>query len=181
MTAERPPVRPRYTSWRYDHASLNQVPVRIGEIRVAEGESLLFTIGLGSCVAVVLYDSPIRLGGLAHVMLPAPANGRTDAPLGRYASTAVAALVAQLEAHGARRSRLSARLAGGASMFRDVLDGEGLRLGRRNVEAVRTELQQIGIPVAGEDVFGTYGRSVYLRTSDGHVLVTSVNQPDVDL
>lgn len=64
-------------------------------------------------------------------------------------------------------------------MFRDVLEEDGLRLGRRNVEAVRQALGVTGIPVDGEDVYGTWGRSVYLRTRDGAVLVTSVNHADV--
>jgi chemotaxis receptor (MCP) glutamine deamidase CheD len=66
-------------------------------------------------------------------------------------------------------------------MFRDVLEGDGLRLGRRNVEAAHEALARAGIAVAAEEVFGTYGRSVYLRTSSGELLVTSVNQPDVIL
>ena len=66
-------------------------------------------------------------------------------------------------------------------MFRDLLEGEGLRLGRRNVEAAREALQQAGIPIDGEDVYGTYGRSVYLHTADGKLLVTSVKHDDVVL
>jgi chemotaxis receptor (MCP) glutamine deamidase CheD len=66
-------------------------------------------------------------------------------------------------------------------MFRDILDREGLKLGRRNVDAARESLAAAGVAVQGEDVFGTYGRSVYLRTVDGTLLVTSVNHDDVIL
>jgi chemotaxis protein CheD len=166
---------------QFEEDGLARVQVRIGEVKVAPDESLLFTIGLGSCVAVAVYDGRTRLGGLLHAMLPDPASGRRDAPAGRFATTAVAELVALLLEHGAAPSRLRARLVGGASMFRDVLDSEGLRLGRRNVEMARQALGQLNIPIDGEDVYGTYGRSVFFRTTDGRVTVTSVRHDDVIL
>jgi chemotaxis protein CheD len=162
-------------------SSLHQVDVRIGDVKVAGADSLLYTIGLGSCVAISLYDPLKKIGGLAHAMLPSPGNGRKDAPAGRFAETAVVELLRLMDEEGADRARLRARLAGGASMFRDVLDGDGLRLGRRNVEAAHTALEEAGIAVESEDVFGTYGRSVFLRTTDGQLLVTSVNHEDVIL
>lgn len=161
--------------------SAERIAVRIGEVKVAAAGAVLYTIGLGSCVAIALYDPRERIGGLAHAMLPEPGNGRCAEPPGRFASTAVAEVVAQLEQAGAAPRRLRARLAGGASMFRDLLEGEGLRLGRRNVDAARHALQAAGVPLDAEDVFGTYGRSVYLHTADGRLLVTSVRHPDVVL
>lgn len=171
----------RRSSLAFQSDALHHVPVRIGDVKVAADSSLLFTIGLGSCVAIALYDADRRIGGLAHAMLPHPANGRKDAPPGRFAHTAVQELLQLMQQEGAVPQRLRARLAGGASMFRDVLEGDGLRLGRRNVEAAHAALARAGIPVEGEDVFGTYGRSVFLRTTDGRLLVTSVNHDDVIL
>lgn len=156
-----------------------KVPVQIGEVKVGRDAALLFTIGLGSCVAIVLYDEAARVGGMAHAMLPTPANGRRSTSLGRFVTTAVPALLDSMVQQGASPRRLRARLAGGASMFRNLLEGDGLRLGRRNVEAARAALEAAGIPVDGEDVFGSYGRSVYLNTSDGQLRVTSVKHPDV--
>jgi chemotaxis protein CheD len=171
----------RRSSMEFRRSSLNQVDVRIGDVKVAAEDSMLYTIGLGSCVAIALYDPKKKIGGLAHAMLPTPGNGRKDAPPGRFAETAVSELLRLMEEEGAERSRLRARLAGGASMFRDVLEGEGLRLGRRNVEAAHAALEEAGIEVESEDVFGTYGRSVFLRTTDGQLLVSSVNHEDVIL
>jgi chemotaxis protein CheD len=156
------------------------LPVRIGEIRAASGPGVLFSVGLGSCVAVALYDARTATGGIAHVMLP---QGRAN-PAGddvRHAEAAIPRLLELMRQEGASRAGVRARIAGGASMFRGVLDGDGLRLGRRNVEAVREALHRDGIPVDAEDVFGTHGRSVYLRLSDGRVLVTSVRGHDVFL
>jgi len=174
-------LRSRRASLAFQGETLEQVPVRIGEIRVARGDSLLLTVGLGSCVAIAVWDPRTQIGGLAHAMLPTTSSGRADAPPGRFAETAVPELLTMMEAAGASTRRLRARLAGGASMFRDVLDGEGLKLGRRNVEAAHAALAHAGIAVDGEDVYGTYGRSVFLRTRDGKLLVTSVNHDDVIL
>jgi chemotaxis protein CheD len=173
--------RSRRSVLEFRAEAVDHVPVHIGEVKVADGSSLLFTVGLGSCVAIALYDPYERIGGLAHAMLPHPDTGRRDAPPGRFATTAVAALIEQMEARGASRTRLLARLAGGASMFRDILDREGLKLGRRNVDAARDALASAGVDVQAEDVLGTYGRSVFLRTTDGQLLVTSVNHDDVFL
>jgi chemotaxis protein CheD len=169
----------RQASLQFQHAALEQVPVRIGEVRAAGGSSVLFTIGLGSCVAVALFDAGANIGGLAHAMLPRPENGHRTASRGRFATTAIPELVDLMLVEGAALERIRARLVGGASMFRDVLEGEGLRLGRRNVEAAREALESAGIGVDGEEVFGTYGRSVFLRTTDGKLLVTSVTHGDV--
>jgi chemotaxis protein CheD len=173
---------PRATraSLRQD-STLEQLPVRIGEIRVAPGSSLLFTLGLGSCVAIVLHDAAACIGGLAHPMLPDPSNGHPAGPPGRYVSRAVPDLIAAMLVAGAAHERLHARLVGGASMFRDVLEGDGLRLGRRNVEAAHEALARAGIAVAAEAVLGTCGRSAFLHTTSGELLVTSVNHPDVIL
>ncbi|MEO5511113.1 MAG: chemotaxis protein CheD [Longimicrobiales bacterium] len=158
-----------------------RVAVRIGDVKVAGEGATLLTIGLGSCVAIALYDPKTRIGGLAHAMLPHPSNGRKDAPPGRFAATAVPQLLELMKEAGASPRRIRARLAGGASMFRDLLEGDGLKLGRRNVEAARQALGELGIKIDGEDVLGTYGRSVYLNTVDGTLRVTSVRQPDVFL
>lgn len=159
----------------------DRVPVRIGEVKVARERSVLFTIGLGSCVAIALYDQEAQVGGLAHAMLPKPLRTRRPAPPGRFVNTAISELIERMVEAGASRERIRARLAGGASMFAALLPESGLRLGKRNVEAARKALGEAGIPVDGEQVFGEHGRSVYLDTGDGTLLVTSVHEEDVQL
>lgn len=158
-----------------------RIPVLIGEVKVAGADKILFAIGLGSCVAIVLYDGERRVGGLAHAMLPDPSSARSPAPTGRFATTAVPELISMMESAGAERGRLRARLAGGASMFDSLLSDSGRRLGLRNVEAARAALAFAGIPVEAEDVGGGHGRSVVLHVHDGRVVVSSVLQADVEL
>ena len=157
-----------------------RIHVKIGEIKVARAEGTLFAIGLGSCVAVVLYDARERVGGLAHVMLPQPTPSPNQLP-GRSAPTAIPEMLRIMEAAGARKRGTYARIVGGAAMFESVLPAEGLRLGARNIEAVKQALSSAKIPLRGEDVGGTFGRSIYFDAADGKVLVRAVKRDDVVL
>lgn len=156
-------------------------PVTIGQAKVGGADTILYTLGLGSCIAIVLWDGDRRIGGLAHALLPDPRAGRNSAPPARYASTAVEVLLAMMQDAGANPRRLRARLAGGASMFDSVLSDGGRQLGMRNVEAARTALARAGVPVDREDVGGQHGRSVYLHVDEGRVVITSVLHGDVVL
>ena len=105
---------------------------------------------LGSCVGVVLYDRTSKLGGLAHVVLPS-ARGPVDHP-GKYADTAIPAVIAELERRlGPRtRTRLTAKLVGGASMFQVDTPAEStLNIGRRNQEAIEAILDDAADPRPG--------------------------------
>jgi chemotaxis protein CheD len=157
-----------------------RVHVKIGEIKVARETGTLFTIGLGSCVAVALYDPKERVGGLAHVMLPERMNESLHTP-GRAAPTAIPELIRVMEAAGARRRGIYARIVGGSAMFESVLPTYGLRLGTRNVEAVKQALSDAQIPLRSEDVGGSYGRSVFFDAADGKLLVRAVKRDDIVL
>jgi len=161
--------------------STTRESVTIGEAKVARAGTMLYTLGLGSCVAIVLYDGDQKVGGLAHILLPDPTVGRCNGSPARYATTAVEALIELMECEGASRRRMRARLAGGAAMFQRLLTESGRQLGTRNVEAARSALARAGVPVDGEDIGGTHGRSVYLDIDGGRCVVSSVLHPDVVL
>lgn len=124
---------------------------------------------LGSCVAVCLYDVSRAVGGVNHFLLP----GAGPTPSPRYAKDAVEMLIAQLVAFGARRSRLEAKLFGGAAVLRMGADS-GRDIGSRNIEAARAELTAGRIPVVSEDVGGDRGRKLVFSTADGTALVRQV-------
>ena len=154
--------------------------VRMGELAVACERDVLAAVGLGSCIGIALIDADAHIAGLAHVLLPEPTSGRESVP-GRYASTAVPALLEAVLRAGARRERLVAKLAGGASMFPGLSTTGIGAVGERNAEAVRRALAQLGIPVAGEDIGGTWGRTVHLQASDCAYIVSNVLRADVVL
>lgn len=149
--------------------------MKVGDWAAETGETVLVTLGLGSCVAILLYDAAARVGGLAHVLLPSPALARDRANPGKFPETAVPALIERLAALGANRGRLRARLVGGAGMFGDLRAASTPHMGERNVQASRGALQAARIPLDAEDTGGDYGRSVYFFLADGRVEVRSVS------
>jgi chemotaxis protein CheD len=161
-------------------ATVERYHVKIGELKVIADEGVLYTIGLGSCVAVALYDPGKKIGGLAHVMLPAPTPRGHPSP-GRFAPIAVPALIEEMIQLGARKRGMFARISGGAAMFKDVLPMEGVRLGERNIAAVKEALERAQIPLRGEDTGGSHGRSVFFDAADGSVVIRAVRRDDIVL
>ncbi|NYT05420.1 MAG: chemotaxis protein CheD [Methanomicrobiales archaeon] len=121
------------------------------------------SIGLGSCVAVILYDPRNRIGAVAHVMLP-ESGGKCDRP-GKYADTAIPLLMNEMIQNGSVRRSLVAKIAGGSSMFQNF--SGNLNIGDRNVAAIRQILESFGIPLVAEDTGGTVGRSIQFFPLEG--------------
>jgi chemotaxis protein CheD len=148
--------------------------VRVADLRAGTGEEVLITIGLGSCVAILLHDPVARVGGMAHVLLPSPALSRQDGNLAKFPQTAIPRLVELMGEHGGSVRRMTARLVGGASMFASLAAPGTIQMGERNVVASRQALYQQGIALTGEATGGDYGRTVRLWVSDGRVEISSV-------
>jgi chemotaxis protein CheD len=158
--------------------------VRMGELAVsAEPEEELVSMGLGSCVAVVLLDRESAIAGLAHVMLPT-ANAAYSAPA-KFADRAVPTLLAGTERLGAQRERMVAVLAGGAQMFGGASNGRsgvaGLDLGARNESAVRLALAEAGISVCAAATGGDRGRTVRVQVGDACVKVKEAGGVEIPL
>lgn len=147
--------------------------VGMAELAVAASPAVLVTIGLGSCVGVALYDEKVRVGGLAHIMLP-EANGARITNPAKFADTALPLLVRNMEERGAVPRRLTAKVAGGAQMFQLVQPTETMRIGERNTAAVLKWLGAAGIPVLAQDTGGSWGRTVELDTESGKLLVRTI-------
>jgi chemotaxis protein CheD len=154
--------------------TVREVIVRVADLRVGTGQDVLVTIGLGSCVAVLLYDPVARVGGLAHVLLPSPALSRADQNAAKFPQTAIPHLMELMAREGASPRRMTGRLVGGASMFANMSVPGTIQMGERNVVACRQVLHAQGIPLIAEAVGGDFGRTVKLRAADGQVEVSSV-------
>ena len=154
--------------------------MKVADWAVAQGARTIATIGLGSCVAIVLHDPAAAVGGLAHVLLPDAAMSRDHDNRAKFPDTAVPLLVGEMRRLGARGA-LQAKIVGGASMFGALLPAGGTNMGERNVAATRRALQVAGIPIVADDTGGDYGRSVYLDVATGRVLVRSLRRGDRSL
>jgi len=156
--------------------------VRVADWAVDTGDVALVTLGLGSCVAMMLYDPASHTGGLAHLLLPSPSLARDQSNPGRFPETVLPLLLGRMAAAGAERERITARLVGGASMFASAGGTPGpIAMGERNVVAARQVLAAAQVPVVAEDVLKNYGRSVYFFLDDGRVEVRTVARGTVVL
>jgi chemotaxis protein CheD len=156
--------------------------VRVADWAVDAGDVVLVTLGLGSCVAVALYDAGTHTGGLVHLLLPSPRLARNHSNPGRFAETALPLLLGRMASTGAQRERITARLVGGASMFGSSGGSPAPQaMGERNVVAARQVLAAAQVPVVGEDVLQHHGRSVYFFLDDGRVEVQTVARGTVVL
>ena len=146
------------------------VQVGIAELAVSEGDDTLKSYGLGSCLAIALYDPDSDIGGLAHVMLPdGDAVENSDEKPGKYADTAIRALLRRMVERGASYTSVEAKIAGGSDMFEFESFDESV--GKRNVDAAKEELEKLGVPLIAEDVGGNYGRTIEFTPGTGTVVV----------
>lgn len=154
--------------------SHTEIIVRVADLRAGSGSDVLVTVGLGSCVAILLHDADARVGGLAHVLLPSPALSRPDSNPAKFPQTALPRLLELMGQHGASARRITARLVGGASMFASLAAPGTIQMGERNIVACRQALNHHGLALTNEATGGDYGRTVRLRAADGRVEITSV-------
>jgi len=142
----------------------------MGEIAFARDAGSLQTL-LGSCLGLALYDRRLKLGGLAHIVLP-DSQGANAHP-GKYADTAVPALVSRLQQLAPQeRLSLQAKIAGGANMFASA-DSLGT-VGAQNVQAVERILGEQRISVVGRHCGGEQGRRMTLDIATGTVTIQVV-------
>ena len=157
-----------------------KIVVAMGEGAVGRVPHIISSLGLGSCVAVTLYDTRCRIGGLAHIMLPDSTGLNVPCPPYHCADTAIAALLKELRSRGALRRDIVVKMAGGAGMFASS-NGLSAGIGERNTTAVKYILEKNGIVLAGEDTGGHHGRSVEFHLDSGRVLVRAIGKIDREL
>lgn len=157
-----------------DGPSVREKVVKVADFAVDGGEAVIITLGLGSCVACILYDAVAQVGGLVHILLPSQTLARERTNPSKFAETAVPMLVDEMKKLGAVPERLRARLVGGAAMFSNLSSPGVAQMGERNIQATRDALKTARIPVVAEDTGLAYGRSVYFHLPRGRVEVRSV-------
>jgi chemotaxis protein CheD len=127
----------------------------------ASAEADQVTTILGSCVAVCLWDPESRVGGVNHFLLP---EGVPPSP--RFGQSAVPLLMDSVLEAGACRSRLRAKVFGGACVL-EAFRGDSRPLGARNVEMAKERLRAESVRIVGEDVGGELGRKLVFDVQTG--------------
>lgn len=151
------------------------IKVGMADLNIAKSPDKLMTLGLGSCIGIVLYDPAVKVGGLAHIMLPDSTQIKNNSNLAKFADTAIDVLIQKMINIGASRNRLVAKIAGGAQMFDFKQTSEVMRVGYRNDVATRKLLEDLKIPLIADDTGANYGRTIELHTETGALLVKTIN------
>lgn len=153
------------------------VKVGMADLNIAKYPQKIRTSGLGSCVGLVIYEEKSKVCGMAHVMLPDSTLAKaTTLNKAKYADTAIIELIEKLKQQGANVSLLKAKLAGGAQMFKFSTSSDMMRIGPRNVEAVKQKLNELNIAIIAEDVGGSSGRTVEFDPETCFFEIRTVNQ-----
>lgn len=153
------------------------VKVGIADLNTVKAPNRIRTSGLGSCVGVVIYDATNEIAGLAHIMLPdSSLTKQTDYNKYKYADTAIDILIDKLTKMGAHKASLKAKIAGGAQMFQFNTSSEIMRIGPRNVEAVKERLALHNIPIVSADVGGNKGRTIEFDPATTKLKIRTVNE-----
>ncbi|MGG7618875.1 chemotaxis protein CheD [Bacillus coreaensis] len=153
------------------------IKVGIADMNIVSAPNRIRTSGLGSCVGVVIYDQVKEIAGLVHIMLPDSSLSKAGTMnVAKYGDTGVKELVKRLVQSGARPSMLKAKIAGGAQMFQFSNTSDMMRIGPRNVEAVKRELAELKIAIMAEDVGGNSGRTIEFCPKSKILHIRTVNK-----
>lgn len=154
------------------------IKVGMADLKTCKAPDGVTTLGLGSCVGVAIWDPVTRIGGLAHVMLPDSTKVKNNVNLYKFADTGITELVRQLCEMGANKTRLTAKIAGGAQMFAFQNKSDMVRVGEQNVKASKQKLSELGIPLVAEDTGLNYGRTVVFYPENGKFYVRAIGKDE---
>ena len=157
-------------------ANSSKIVIGIADMKMTNQGNELITYALGSCCGICLLDLNVRLAAMIHIMLPA---GRTNTM--KYADTGNRETLKQMEARGARRPRITAKVAGGAKMFSVSGSGALGNIGQRNIESVHKVLRAEGIRLIAEDVGGSVARTLSFDPATGKATIKSYGKQDIIL
>lgn len=149
-------------------------------MKLCRAPGVLVTYALGSCIGICLYDNVIKLGAMVHIMLPNAPQGGNDSVY-KFADTGVKEALRRMGTFGAMKSRITAKIAGGAKMFATFDNSQWGNIGERNAKAVKDVLQQEGIKVLREDIGLNYARTLYFESETGIATVKAYGKPEKKL
>ena len=150
----------------------SSITVGISDMKIVKQPEILISYALGSCVGICIIDYLAQIAGMAHIMLSYNKNGDKKEIL-KYADTGITEMVIQMEKLGGMKSRMTAKIAGGAKMF-DIKGSSTIgSIGQKNIAATKETLQRLKIRLIAEDVGENYGRTIIFDSSNGDLTIKS--------
>lgn len=153
------------------------IKVGMADLNICRAPDAITTLGLGSCIGVVLYDTRTKICGMVHIMLPDSTMIKTNDNPAKFADSGIKKLIEELGKHGIMKHVLQAKIAGGAQMFAFNTDNDMLKVGQRNAEAVRQVLGSYGIRIVAEDCGDRYGRTIEFYPETQELYIKAIGKP----
>lgn len=148
--------------------------VGMADMNITKDPGLITTLGLGSCVGIILYDQTVKVAGLVHIMLPNSKQIKNNENKAKFADTGIELLLQKMIEQGCNKSRIVAKIAGGSQMFSFQTNNDVMKIGERNVLATKEVLQQLKIPLLAQDTGGNYGRTIEFNSNSGKLLIKTI-------
>lgn len=156
--------------------------VRVGmaDYKICKTPQKITTLGLGSCLGIILYDKSTGVCGMAHVMLPDSTRIPTQQDNRfKFMDTCLLDMYNELtKVQRIPSTKLEAKIAGGAKMFAHRSTNSMLNVGAQNVEAAKKMLSSWNIPIRAEDTGDRYGRTITFdpSTCELHIKTVGVGE-----
>jgi len=157
------------------------IKVGMADYKVGREPDLLISYGLGSCIGIAIFDPTVKVGGLAHIMLPDSTQARSTENPAKFADTCLPLMLSDMLKLGAVKCRLIAKIAGGSQMFTFANATDIMRVGERNAESVRQILKRLDVKIISDDTGGNYGRTVELNLVTGIFRIKTIDKGEKQL
>lgn len=143
------------------------------EQAVSNEPGVVISTILGSCVATCLWDPSARIGGMNHFLLPdGPVMGTG---MSAFGANAMELLINNMIKKGAERSRLRAKVFGGAEMYRGLT-----KAGAENGQFVLKYLEMEQIPCDGKSLGGDQARRIEFFAAEGRARQRLVSEAPIE-
>ena len=158
-----------------------------GEVHVTD-EPLIIKTLLGSCLSFIMFNKRTKLTAISHAQLPyeyfnhkcianCPVkcnSGAKDNNRSKYVSCSTQYMLQQFTTMGIKKNEIEVKLFGGANVL--GFSGEKKTVGEQNIEAAYNIIKENRLNLVSEDVGGDLGRTIYLYTDSGKVLVKKLEK-----
>jgi len=142
-----------------------------GEYYVTAKSEAVVTV-LGSCVSACIRDKVFGIGGMNHFMLPIHEEQRNNWQasvvdnITRFGNYAMEHLINDILSNGGMRKNLEVKVFGGGRIVQGLSD-----IGACNSRFVLDYLNEEGLPVVSQDLYGDCPRKIYYFPKTGRVLM----------
>lgn len=157
------------------------IKVGMADMNICSPPDIITTLGLGSCVGLVLYDVRTKLCGLMHIMLPDSTKIKNNSNRAKFADTAISDMLEIMKKNGSNIEDIIAKIAGGARMFEYGADKKSrgiISIGDENINAVIEILKCKNIQIISKDIGKNYGRTIIFDPSNGNMTIRAVGKAE---